>query len=274
MLAETDVHRIAVDLAAVPGVVAVALGGSRARGTHRPDSDVDLGVYVTADLDRDQLSSVASRWSESGVTVGDAGTWGPWVDSGAWLSVDGTSVDIIVRDLDRVTEQCARAQRGEFAFHRQAGHPFGFLDVSYAGEVALGVPLVDDARVLQRLAQSVDPYPPALRRSLVADLWQVDFLLDGAEKAAKSRDAGYVALCIAPAVTLLAHGWHASCGQWVVNEKGVIPAVSRLPGGPPAFSADAATVLGSLGTMTNELLASIDRARVLPRPDPEPGKSE
>lgn len=268
MLAEPEMHRLAAELAAVPGVVAVALGGSRARGTHRPDSDVDLGVYVTADVDRTALSVLASGWSASGVTVGDTGSWGPWVDSGAWLSIDGTPVDIILRDVDRVAEQCARAGRGEFAFHPQAGHPFGFLDVSYAGEVALGVPLVDDAGVLRELAQLVDPYPAALRRSLVANLWQVDFLLDGAEKAAKSHDAGYVALCIAHALTLLAHGWHASCGQWVVNEKGVIPAVSRLRGGPPTFGADAAGILGSLGTTADELRASIARARDLPRPTP------
>jgi hypothetical protein len=35
----------AEQLAAVGGVVAVALGGSRARGTHRPDSGYDLGLY-------------------------------------------------------------------------------------------------------------------------------------------------------------------------------------------------------------------------------------
>jgi predicted nucleotidyltransferase len=32
-------------LTAVGGVVGVLLGGRRARGTHAPGSDVDLGVY-------------------------------------------------------------------------------------------------------------------------------------------------------------------------------------------------------------------------------------
>lgn len=36
---------MAARLTAVPGIRAVALGGSRARGTHRPDSDWDLGLY-------------------------------------------------------------------------------------------------------------------------------------------------------------------------------------------------------------------------------------
>ncbi|MEU9507520.1 nucleotidyltransferase domain-containing protein [Micromonospora sp. NPDC048170] len=38
-------------LCAVGGVVAVALGGSRARGEHRPDSDWDLGLYYRGELD-------------------------------------------------------------------------------------------------------------------------------------------------------------------------------------------------------------------------------
>ncbi|MGR6742313.1 nucleotidyltransferase domain-containing protein [Microbacterium sp. F1-18] len=59
MLSDTDLVRIAHDLAATPGVVAVALGGSRARGTHAPDSDVDLGVYVDGrTIDRAAVSAL------------------------------------------------------------------------------------------------------------------------------------------------------------------------------------------------------------------------
>jgi predicted nucleotidyltransferase len=39
------VGALATELAGVPGVAAVVLGGSRAAGTHRPDSDWDLGIY-------------------------------------------------------------------------------------------------------------------------------------------------------------------------------------------------------------------------------------
>ncbi|QLD11008.1 nucleotidyltransferase domain-containing protein [Microbacterium oleivorans] len=84
MLSDTDLVRIARDLAATPGVVAATLGGSRARGTHAPDSDVDLGVYVDGRrIDRAALSATVSRWAEAPVTIGPAGSWGPWVDSGA-----------------------------------------------------------------------------------------------------------------------------------------------------------------------------------------------
>jgi predicted nucleotidyltransferase len=51
----------AARLIAVPGVVGVALGGSRARGTHRPDSDCDLGVYYAGALDVAALRTLARQ---------------------------------------------------------------------------------------------------------------------------------------------------------------------------------------------------------------------
>lgn len=41
---EVFTGEVADRLAALPAVRAVALGGSRAEGTHGPDSDWDLGV--------------------------------------------------------------------------------------------------------------------------------------------------------------------------------------------------------------------------------------
>src|SRR5262249_12295785 len=44
-----DVAAIAARLSAIPGVRAVVLGGSRARGTAMPESDVDLALYYEPD---------------------------------------------------------------------------------------------------------------------------------------------------------------------------------------------------------------------------------
>jgi len=56
-----DLAAIAGRLVGVEGVVGVLLGGSRARGTHHPDSDVDLGVYYRPPLDVGGLA----RWPAS-----------------------------------------------------------------------------------------------------------------------------------------------------------------------------------------------------------------
>lgn len=48
----------------MPGVVAVTLGGSRALGTHRPDSDTDLGVYFRGTLAVGALRALAHDISD------------------------------------------------------------------------------------------------------------------------------------------------------------------------------------------------------------------
>ncbi|MFD2351731.1 nucleotidyltransferase domain-containing protein [Nonomuraea ferruginea] len=50
----------------------VLLGGSRARGEHRPESDWDLGVYYRAPLDVEGLRKLAGP----GVEVAGPGGWG------------------------------------------------------------------------------------------------------------------------------------------------------------------------------------------------------
>ena len=70
--------------------------------------------------------------------VAGPGGWGPWVNGGAWLRIDGVAVDWILRDLDRVERIWADCREGRYEVGVQAGHPFGFWSPCYVGEVALG----------------------------------------------------------------------------------------------------------------------------------------
>ncbi|WP_169731388.1 nucleotidyltransferase domain-containing protein, partial [Streptomyces glaucescens] len=49
---------VADRLAALPTVEAVSLGGSRAQGTHRADSDWDLGIYYRGAFDPADLRAL------------------------------------------------------------------------------------------------------------------------------------------------------------------------------------------------------------------------
>lgn len=256
------VRRMAAELVAVEGVVGVTLGGSRARGTHTPASDVDLGIYYdpTATRLSDELTHLTARWTTTPATVGQPGSWGPWVDAGAWLTLaDLPSVDWILRDVDRVAHQVDRARRGEYAFWEQPGHPLGFLDVSYAGELATAVVLADPSGRLGTLRARLDPYPQALADAVQADAWQVGFHLDAAAKAAPRADITYVAISLGKALMLAAHGMLAARHVWVTNEKGLVLQAARHE---PRLAA-AASELARLGTTADDLAAAIDRVRAL-----------
>ncbi|MBM7490911.1 hypothetical protein JOD64_002133 [Micromonospora luteifusca] len=251
-------------LCAVEGVVAVALGGSRARGEQRPDSDWDLGLYYRGELDVRALRAVAVTVADdTDVALTAPGGWGPWVDGGGWLRVGGTAVDWIYRDLDRVHRIWTDCRTGRFEVGVQAGHPLGFYSSAYVGEVALCQVLADPTGELARLKEQAREYPPALADALVAGGWEAGFLLAGAAKASTAGDSGYVAGCLFRAVGVLAQVLHARAGRWLVNEKGMIAAAGRLPGAPPDFERRAQALLGAVGRSPAELAATISAAREL-----------
>ncbi|XVU24728.1 nucleotidyltransferase domain-containing protein [Actinoplanes sp. CA-054009] len=235
-LTDAQLASMAAELMLVPGITAVVLGGSRARGTHRPDSDTDLGLYYRQPLDVDRLTEAARVIAGPAAQVTAPGGWGPWVDGGGWLEVGGAAVDLIYRDLDRVTAVCEGVERGRYAFHTQAGHPLGFADHAYAGEVALARVLADPSGEIQGLRKRLRTYPPALSRELVAGLWEADFLIMLARKGISRCDSAYVSGCLFRLVGVCAHALHGAAGQWLINEKGAVAAAGALPGAPAQFA--------------------------------------
>ncbi|MEO3775971.1 nucleotidyltransferase domain-containing protein [Micromonospora sp. B11E3] len=267
-------EELAGRLCAVDGVVAVALGGSRSRGTHRPDSDWDLGLYYRGNLDVPGLRAVAATVADEPVALTEPGGWGPWVDGGGWLRVGGTPVDWIYRDLDRVRRVWNDCRAGRYEVGVQAGHPLGFYSHAYAGEVALCRVLADPTGELAALREETRAYPPALADALVRGGWEAGFLLDGAAKAVAAGDSGaakaiaagdsaYVAGCLFRVVGVLVQVLHARAGHWLVNEKGMVAAAGRLPGAPPDFASRAQALLGSVGHSPAELTATLGAARRL-----------
>ncbi|MGY1691899.1 nucleotidyltransferase domain-containing protein [Geodermatophilus sp. SYSU D01105] len=257
---DPELTALAGRLVAVPGVVAVTLGGSRARGEHTPDSDVDLGLYYRPPLDTGALGALAREVAGPSARVTRPGEWGPWVDGGAWLRIGGVAVDWIYRDVDRVAAVWRDARAGRCGWHAQVGHPLGFLDAAYAGELALGVVLADPTGEVTALRRETAQYPPALGAALVARLEEARFCTGIAAKAVPRGDTTYVAGCLFRAVGLCAHALSGAAGRWLVNEKGAVAAAGRLPGAPPDFARRAHAVLAALGTGPADLAAAVRAA--------------
>ncbi|MFJ4841229.1 nucleotidyltransferase domain-containing protein [Streptomyces sp. NPDC088746] len=253
------VAAMASRLAQVSGIEAVALGGSRARGTHRPDSDWDLGVYYRGVPDLDALTALASEVQGAPADVAGPGGWGPWVNGGAWLTVDGVAVDWILRDLDRVEAVWSDCRSGRFEVGIQPGHPLGFWSPCYVGEVALGRVLVDPGGELTSLQEATLSYPEPLRRALTDAAWEAEFSVASARKSAPSGDTLHVALCLSKAFGILTQALHAHHRSWCLNEKGALASAAALPDTPADFADRVSAALRGLDAPAVEAAAGVVR---------------
>jgi predicted nucleotidyltransferase len=136
---QEPVARLAGELAGLPGAVAVALGGSRATGAHRPDSDWDLGLYYRSSFEPAELRRLGHEGQ-----VSELGEWGPIVNGGAWLSVGGIPVDVLFRDLDTIERWIEQAEQGRFEILTQNGYLAGAPTYVPVGELALCKPIHGD----------------------------------------------------------------------------------------------------------------------------------
>jgi predicted nucleotidyltransferase len=221
------IHQIAEQISRVEGVCAVVLGGSRARGTQTPTSDIDLGIYYQPDLPLDlaALTRLAQELDDShrpDLLTATSG-WGPWINGGGWLSVESIPVDFLYRDLGKVTAVINACHAGQVEMFYQPGHPHGFASSIYMAEIAVCQPLQDRQGKIAALKASTWPYPPALKKALVEKFaWEAGFALGTAGKSVKRGDVAYVAGCCFRSVMCMLQVIFALNGQYWLNEKGAV----------------------------------------------------
>src|SRR3954447_20787940 len=125
-------ERLGEQLARIPDVVAVSLGGSRATGTPTDDSDWDFGLYYRGSIDVDAIRGLG----HPGAVV-EPGEWGRLVNGGAWLTIDRARVDLLYRDLAVVEHWTSEAAEGREARDHGEGFVAGMPTYVLAGELAL-----------------------------------------------------------------------------------------------------------------------------------------
>jgi hypothetical protein len=196
-------------LAAMPGTVAVVLGGSRAVRSDDEESDWDLGVYYRGEIDLTALSALG--------TVFPPGSWGRVMNGGAWLEREGEKVDVILRDLNVVEYWTRRAQEGEFERDALLGYLAGIPTYTLSAEL-------DSCRVLHGELPA-SPFPPKLAAA-APPIWRFcrSFSLDYARAHAKRGNIAGVAGQAAAAVVEEAHAISCERSQWVCNEKRLLEA--------------------------------------------------
>jgi hypothetical protein len=251
MDAQALISEIQKRLQTIDGVEAIALGGSRARGTHRADSDIDIGIYYHSayPLDLEALELLASEIDEQhrAGLVTEIGGWGPWINGGGWLSVQTIPVDFLYRDLERVSDYIDSCCAGQVQIAYQPGHPHGFLTHIYLAEVALCQSLWDPKGTLFKLKARTAPYPAKLKQALVEQfLWEADFSLKVASKAITKGDVSYIAGCCFRCVSCLMQTLFALNQQYWMNEKGAVALASTFALCPVQLQARIDDVFGQL----------------------------
>lgn len=221
------IHHVVDRLQSIEGIVAISLGGSRARGNYTQKSDVDLGIYYKAEnsLDLIALNHLASELDDKhrANLITPIGEWGKWINGGGWLKVEGLAVDFLYRDLAQVSCVIDDCHAGQITIDYQPGHPHGFVSSIYMGEVAIGLPLYDPDGVLDTLKAKTTPYPIQLQQTTINKFaWEISFSLLIAQKAVARGDVAYAAGCCFRSVACMNQVLFALNEEYLLNEKGAV----------------------------------------------------
>jgi len=224
---------VADSLSQLPGAIGVALGGSRAQGTSRPNSDWDFSIYYRGTFDPDHVRALG--WH--GQTT-DLGGWGPLFNGGGAFTVHGRQIDIHYRDLNTIATIQDAAERGDFDVEPLLFHQAGIPSYILLAELAMNRTL---RGVLPRPA-----YPDALRRTAL------EYWLPGARMTLHYALAGHAphgraAQCaglISEAGCRAGHAILAHRGEWITNEKQLLirSGLTELNDVVANFTADAGTL--------------------------------
>ena len=164
---------LCAELGAQPGILAVAVGGSRAAGTADAGSDWDLGVYYRGAIDL----AILARHGQ----VHPPGSWGRLMNGGAWLTLDGLKVDVMLRDLDVVRHWTAEAAEGRYDVDALLGYVAGAPTYLLAAELAVSRAVVGTLPAGCSVMHP-DPRSNAPRitdtRNINADRWESDIGLN------------------------------------------------------------------------------------------------
>ncbi len=235
-------RELAERLSRLPGVIAVTLGGSRAAGTARQDSDSDVALYYRSHISAEDVRALGFE-----ETVVEPGEWGRILDGGARVMIDGRRVELLYRSLDAVEHWLAEAHAGRFEIDRVDGRVAGLPTYVLVGELATCEVLRGE---LPR-----PTFPEALRRN-APPRWRSLAALD-LDAAAAAAERGDVVMCVgllARAAMGEAHARLAERGEWGLSESGI----ARRAG----LGGKVTSTLAAAGDRPFELSRSVSAMRV------------
>ncbi|MCR8979398.1 nucleotidyltransferase domain-containing protein [Brevibacillus laterosporus] len=268
MEVQNTITKIVDSIKQINGVRALVLGGSRARGSHNINSDIDIGIYYDSSfgLDISGIQQVATIIDDAGRDnlVTPIGGWGPWINGGGWLSVNHYPVDFLYRDLNKVSTVMEQCLSGVITIDYQPGHPHGFINSIYFSEIALCKVLWDPSGIIGEMKARAIPYPPEVKKAIIEKFsWEATFALDTGRKGIYKTDLAYIAGCCFRSLSCLNQVLFALNECYWMNEKGAVAIADSFSIAPRQYANKVNTILSLVTDDRDNLEKSLSLLRDL-----------
>lgn len=242
MTVQSIINKVGNELAGIPGIVGVVLGGSRARGTNHSTSDIDIGIYydTSVGFDVEEVSKIATKLDDDHREnlVTSLGEWGAWINGGGWIVVQGYHVDLIFRDIKRVSQVIDDCLEGKVSTHYHTGHPHAYLNVMYMGEISISKVLFEQKSHISNLKAKTKPYPKPLKDALIGYfMFEASFSLMFAKDNVDKDDVSYVMGHCFRTISCLNQVLFALNEEYCINEKKAVRMIENFNKKPKDYKA-------------------------------------
>ena len=222
-MVDTIIQLVREKLSSLSYIECIVLGGSRARGTHTEDSDIDIGIYYHSEsFDLITINQLAAELDDEHRSnlIAPPGAWGNWVNGGGWLIIQGHHVDLILRDIKRVEQVMKDTNQGIVTANYQTGHPHGYISVMYRGELGISKILFARSGSFCELKKQAETYPSALQKGLTDFfMFEAGFSLMFAKDNIDKDDISYVCGHCFRSISCLNQVLFAMNEEYCINEK-------------------------------------------------------
>jgi predicted nucleotidyltransferase len=262
-LTEVIVNKLKV----ITVVKAIVLGGSRADGSNRPDSDIDLGIYYDnkETFDLIAVKKLAQELNDtSNPVVTSIGKWGKWVNGGAWLTINGQRVDFLYRDLNFVKQIIQDCNNGikQSDYYQQP--PYGFHSYIYCAEIQICKVLFDPEGIIENLKSETKEYPSVLKNTIInGSLWDAEFTLVHCKKSAQRSETIIVAGCLTKIASDFIQVLYALNKTYFIGEKKLYKQVPLFQDKPNNFLERINKILGAIGNEVIQNNKTVDETEKL-----------
>ena len=250
----------------VAGIDAIVLGGSHATGTANKNSDIDIGIYydeTSFDLITFRHLAATLDDQHQNDIITEPGEWGPWINGGGWLTINGIAVDLLFRNTKKVISVIDACIDGKITIDYQCGHPFGFVNSIYMGELAYCKILCNNNNLILDQKKRLDPFPRSYQKAVIERfLWECEFSMQCGSKAISKGDVLYAAGSIFRCAISLLQVLYAINEMYMLNEKGCLQRLLQQKAAylPINFAKDIKAALSDLNA--NTIADCFDRIKV------------